>query len=259
MEIDSVYSRLSKAIDLRFETELISKLEYSLMANEGNLIQLKKDQANTNSKIALQELNSWILSDESLVLADTDLASFNTTSITTELKLSNHPLQAYWDNQLTEANAEKKVANAQFLPKISGQYGFQKIGGQSGFSSYQVGIQIPLIFMKTRAKAKAAKINEQVIAKENNAKEVQLNSNYISLLNEFKQSQSNWSYYKDKALPLAIEQRNGAILMYNEGAMDYLSFLQNMKSAIELEAKTWQVLEEYMSHKIQLEYFLNTK
>jgi len=259
MEINSVYSRLNKALDLRFETELISKLEHSLMANEGSLIQLKKDQANTNSKIALQELNSWILSDELLVLADTDLASFNTTSITTELKLSNHPLQSYWDNQLTEAKAEKKVANAQFLPKIYGQYGFQKIGGQSGFSSYQVGVQIPLIFMKTRAKAKAARINEQVIAKENKVKEVQLNSNYISLLNAFKQSESNWSYYKDKALPLAIEQRNGAVLMYKEGAMDYLSFLQNMKSAIELEAKTWQVLGEYMSHKIQLEYFLNTK
>jgi len=171
--------------------------------------------------------------------------------------LSNHPLQSYWDNQLAEAKAEKKVANAQFLPKISGQYGFQKIGDQSGFNSYQIGVQIPLIFMKTRAKAKAAKINEQVIAKVNQAKELQLNSNYINLLNEFKQTQSNWNYYKNKALPLAIEQRNGAVLMYKEGAMDYLSFLQNMKSAIELEVKTWQALEEYMSHKIQLEYFLN--
>jgi len=257
MEIDSVYSRLNKALDLRFETQLISKLEHSLMANEGDLIQLKKDQSNTNYQIALQELNSWLLSDESLVLADTDLASFSTSSVTTELQLSAHPLRSYWDNKLAEAKAKKKVANAQFLPKISGQYGFQKIGGQSGFSSYQIGVQIPLVFMKTRAQAKAAKINEQVIAKENNVKEVQLNRNYSTLLNAFKQSQSNWDYYREKALPLAIEQRNGAVLMYKEGAMDYLSFLQNMKSAIELEVKTWQVLEEYMSHKIQLEYFLN--
>jgi len=259
VSIDSVYSGLSKALDLRYKTELISKLEHSLTTNEGSLIQLKTTQAYTNYQIALQELNKWLLASELLDVNDLDLGDFDTNSITTETELSSHPLQLYWDNQLAEATAQKKVANSQFLPKLSGQYGFQKIGEQSGFSSYQLGIQIPLVFMKTKAKAKAAKINEQLIAQENKAKAIELSSSYCNLLNTFTQSKVNWNYYKSQALPLAVEQRNGAVLLYKEGAIDYLSFLQNMKSAIELEVKTWQVLEEYMSHKIQLEYFLNTK
>ncbi len=259
VSIDSVYSGLDKALDLRYKTELISKLEHSLTTNEGNLIQLKTTQAYTNYQIALQELNKWLLADELLDVNDLDLDSIDDTSISAKTELGNHPLQSYWDNQLAEASAQKKVSNSQFLPKLSGQYGFQKIGDQSGFSSYQVGIQIPLVFMKTKAKAKAAKINEQLIAQENKAKAIQLSSNYNNLLNTFIQSKANWNYYKNQALPLAVEQRNGTVLLYKEGAIDYLSFLQNMKSAIELEVKTWQVLEKYMSHKIQLEYFLNTK
>jgi len=259
LEIDSVYSSLNKALDLRYDTEMISKLEHSITTNEGNIIQLKTTQAYTNYQIALQELNMWLVTDKLIDVDDIDLDTFGATVTTTEVELNNHPLQMYWDNQLTEATAQKKVANSQFLPKLSGQYGFQKIGDQSGFNSYQVGIQIPLVFMKTKAKAKAAKINEQLIAQENKANAIQLSNNYNNLLNQLLQTQANWNYYKNKALPLAVEQRNGAVLMYKEGAIDYLSFLQNMKSAIELEVKTWRVLEEYMSNKIELEYFLNTK
>ena len=259
VSIDSMYSGLNKALDLRYKTELISKLEHNLTANEGNLIQLKTTQAYTNYQIALQELNKWLLTDEIFDVSDLELENLDTTAITIKAELGNHPLQLYWDNQLAKAEAQKKVANSRFLPKLSGQYGFQKIGNQTGFSSYQIGVQIPLVFMKTKAKAKAAKINEQLIAQENKAKAIELSSSYNNLLNKFIQSKANWNYYKSQALPLAVEQRNGAVLLYKEGAIDYLSFLQNMKSAIELEVKTWQVLEEYMSHKIQLEYFLNTK
>ena len=257
MEIDSVYAGLRQALDLRYETELISKLEHSLTVNEGNLIQLKTTQAYTNYQIALQDLNKWLLADELLDVNDLDLENLVTVSIATSAELGDHPLQLYWDNQLVEATAQKKVASSQFLPKFSGQYGFQKIGEQSGFNSYQVGIQIPLVFIKTKAKAKAAKINEQVIAQENKAKSIQLSNTYNNLLNKFTQSQLSWRYYKEQAFPLAVEQRNGTVLLYKEGAIDYLTFLQNMKSAIELEVKTWQVLETYLSHKIQLEYYLN--
>ena len=257
VSIDSVYSGLNNALDLRYKTELISKLEHSLTTNEGGLIRLKTTQAYTNYQIALQELNKWLVADVLLDVSNLDLNGIDATAITTKTELENHPLLLYWDNQLAKATAQKKVANSQFLPKLSGQYGFQKIGDQSGFSSYQLGIQIPLIFMKTKAKAKAAKINEQLIAQENKANAIQLSNNYNNLINTFFQSKENWNYYKNQALPLAVEQRNGAVLLYKEGAIDYLSFLQNMKSAIELEVKTWQVLEEYLLHKIQLEYFLN--
>ncbi len=259
VKIDTMFSRLDKAIDLRYETEAISKLEYNATANQGKLINLKKEQAYTNYQMALQMLNQWLYTDAVYDVLEVSIDTFDETLSVSEKELKNHPLQTYWQSELAIANAEQKVASAQFLPKLSAQYGFQKIGNQSGFNSYQVGLQIPLIFNKSKAKAKASKINATIVAQENMAKELQLKSKFELILSQYKQLQKSWTYYKNEALPLAIEQRNGASLSYKEGAMDYIAFLQNMKNAIELEINTWQVLQQYLQSKIQLEYLLNTK
>ncbi len=258
-EIDSVFSGLNKALDLRYETEAISKLEYRATANQGRLIELKKNEAYVNYEMALQNLNVWLMEDAIVDVSTTDVISFDSALLTSDFEIKNHPLQLSWQNELAVALAQNKVANSAFLPKLSAQYGVQKIGDQSGFNSYQLGIQVPLFFNKAKGKAKASKINSEIIEQSNKAKEAQLVNRFNMMVTQYEQLQNSWSYYKDEALPLAVEQRNGVILSFKEGAMDYIAFLQNMKNAIELEVSTWEVLQQYLESKILLEYFLTNK
>ncbi|OUS02580.1 multidrug transporter AcrB [Flavobacteriales bacterium 33_180_T64] len=258
-KIDSVFSGLNKAIDLRYKTEAISKLEYNATANQGKLISLQKEQAFTNYQMALQSLNQWILSKEKYDVASIHLDDFDGTLFISNEDLKTHPLFSYWNVQEDVAKAKHKVANSQFLPKLSAQYGLQKIGNQSGFNSYQLGIQIPLIYNKTKGEAKASRIKINIIEQENKAKKIEFENAFNTMIIQYEQLQKNWEYYKNDALPLAIEQRNGAILSYKEGAMDYIAFLQTMKAAIQLEIDSWQMLNSYLNSKIQLEYFLTTK
>ena len=255
LKIDSVFSGLNKALDLRYETEAISKLEYSVTTNQGRLIGLKKAEALVNYQMALQDLNQWMMDDVQVHVTTVDINSFDGELSTSEMEQKNHPLQRSWQNELAVANAEYKVANSAFLPKLSAQYGFQKIGSQSGFSSYQFGIQLPLFFNKAKGKAKASKINTEIIEQTNKVKEAQLENQLNTMKTRYRQLQDSWNYYKNEALPLAVEQRNGVILSFKEGAMDYIAFLQNMKNAIELEVSTWEVLQQYLESKIQLEYY----
>lgn len=255
-KINAVFSGLNKAINLRYETEAISKLEYNATASQGKLINLQKEQAFTNYQIALQELNQWLISEEQYDVPMIDLITFNETLFISKEHFESHPMLVYWQTQEDIAKASQKIENAQFLPKLSAQYGFQKIGTQSGFNSYQMGIQIPLIFSKTKGKAKAAKIHVDILEQENKAKYLAFKSSFKSIIAQYKQFQSTWNYYKNEALPLATEQRNGAILSYKEGGMDYIAFLQTMKQAIQLEIDTWQILKKYLDSKIQLGYFL---
>lgn len=258
-EIEEVFSGLSKAIDLRYETEAISKLEYNATANQGKLITLKKEEAFVNYQTAIQELNLWLMSEELYDVEPVALDEFDTVLLTSENNLKDHPLYSYWQTQLEIANAEKKVANSKFLPTLSAQYGFQKIGGQSGFNSYQVGLQIPLIFNSVNGKSKASKIEVSIIEQETIANKMQLENRFVSLVTQYEQLQKSWKYYKNEALPLAIEQRDGVSLSYKEGAIGYIAFIQNMRDAVQLEINTWYVLQEYLDSKIQLEYFLNQK
>ncbi len=256
-EIDTVFSGLSKAIKLRFETEAISELEYMALANQGQIIHLNKVEAFALYQIALQDLNQWLLKEEIYDVTSTSIDVFESKLDTSDGNLKDHPLYVSWQDQLLVAQAQQKVVSSQFLPKLSAQYGFQKVGGQTGYNSYQLGVQFPLIFNKTKGLSKASKINISIIEQENIAKQAALKNSYAAVYTRFKQLQSSWNYYKNEALPFAIKQRNGISLSYKEGAVDYIAFLQNMKNAIQLEINTWKILQQYLESKIQLEYFLN--
>ena len=256
-EIDEVFSGLNKAIDLRFETEAISKLEYNATSNQGKLITLKKEEAFANYQMAIQALNQWLMSQEVFDVETISLDEFDTGLLVLKDSLKNHPLYLYWQTQEDVARAEQKVANSKFLPTLSAQYGFQKIGNQSGYYSYRLGVQIPLIFNKTNGEAKASKISASILEQKNIANKIQLDSKFDALVTQYEQLKKSWLYYKNEALPLAKEQRNGVSLSYKEGAIGYVGFIQNMKDAVQLEINTWYVLQEYLEIKIQLEYFLN--
>ena len=57
-------------------------------------------------------------------------------------------------------------------------------------------------------------------------------------------------------MELAKEQRNGASIAYREGAIDYISFLQLVKDAIEIEKQAWLTYQEYLNGQFNLEYYL---
>ena len=126
-EIDALFSGLYQAIDLRYQTQAISKLEYNATKNQGRLITLQKQKAETAYQVALQKLNLWISTEG--VIYDVSVPSietFNEALLPTNPNLSGHPLLDYWQTELQKVKAEENVAKAQLLPKFSAQYGFQK-------------------------------------------------------------------------------------------------------------------------------------
>jgi cobalt-zinc-cadmium resistance protein CzcA len=57
---------------------------------------------------------------------------------------------------------------------------------------------------------------------------------------------------------MAREQQTGAVFAYEEGAIDYVTFLQNMREAIRIEVDSWNAFGNYLDSRYQLEYFLKT-
>ena len=67
---------------------------------------------------------------------------------------------------------------------------------------------------------------------------------------------NSWNYYRDEALPLAKEQQGGSVLAFKEGAIDYVTFLQNIRDAIRIEVNAWSAFNDYLDSRYQLEYYL---
>lgn len=256
-QLDSIFAEFERAARIRYEQEATSNLEYLAAANQARQITLQKEQFHRDYRAALQRLNLWMVSDTLFTVAMTDTEMLE-APVNIPDSLNGHPLLNLRKQQVQAADAAYRVAKSKFLPTFSAQYGSQQIAGQNGFNSYQVGINIPLFFLPEKGRAQSARIEKNIAEQDFYQAQLELQSNYNGLLEEYGKWLYSWQYYQDEALPLAVQQRKGAVIAYREGAIDYVTFIQNVRSAIEVEINSWNALGSYLSSKARLTYFLQS-
>ncbi len=253
-ELDSIYSQFEKAIELNYEVEAISRLEYSSATNQALQISNKLQQAVSDYAIALQKLNLWLVSDIFYTvpksLNESEVAVLGIPST-----VENHPELKLSQRQIDEAEASYDAARADLLPKFNLQGGLQRVNGNSGFYTYQAGISIPLFSGTERSQAKAAKIDSEIARTNADYTQRQLQSEYQQAVQSYQKWETSWQFYRDKALPLAEEQRKGALLAYKEGAVDYAAFTQIIRDAITTEMDALDALDNYLKSVFELQYF----
>ncbi|MCW9037245.1 TolC family protein, partial [Altibacter sp.] len=159
--------------------------------------------------------------------------------------------------RIDEAEANYNAARAELLPKLNLQGGLQQVNGDNGFYTYQAGISVPLFSGTQRSQAKAAKIDSEIAKTNADYTQRQLQSEFQQAVQAYQKWKTSWQFYRDKALPLAEEQRKGALLAYKEGAVDYAAFTQIIRDAINTEMDALDALDNYLDALFELQYFQN--
>ncbi len=258
VELDSIFSDFERAARIRYETEASSKLEYLAATNQARQVSLQKMQVYRDYLGNLQKLNLWLVSDTPFTVADAGVDEMDTPILQRKDSITSHPMLQYYERQIDVADAERNLSTKAFFPKFNVQYGRQKIAGQNGFFNFQVGVKIPLFFGPELGQAQSAKIRTQIAEQNFREKQLQVNSEYQDLQQAYLKWLESWQYYEQEALPLAKEQRDGAVFAYKEGGIDYTTFLQTVRDAIGIQSKSWDALNNYLKSKYELEFFLNS-
>ncbi|WP_139958118.1 CusA/CzcA family heavy metal efflux RND transporter [Flavicella sediminum] len=254
-ELDTVYTNFNKAVILNYELEAISKLEYLAAKNQALQIKNKMQRAKTDCILALQELNLWFVSDEFYSVPNTiELSSVLTAE---NLVLEEHPLFSLEQLRIKEAAASYKAAKASRLPKLNLQGGLQKVNGSSGFYTYQAGVTIPFLSGKNRALVKTAKIDKEIAESNRRFKKQELQSKFLKAQEKYEQGKKSWQFYEKEVLPLSKEQKEGALFAYKAGEIDYTTFTQLIKEAIQSELEAQEVFMNYLNSTFELQYFKN--
>ena len=262
-ELDSIYTRFEKAVQLNFEVEAISQLEHSSALNQALQIKNQLQLAENDYAIALRKLNLWLVVPTESAASDRYYSvpnSFDENALSIlgmEIDIENHPEFQLSRNRITEADADFRAARAELLPDFNLRGGLQRVGDVDGFYSYQAGITLPLLSGTDRSRAKAAKINREIAKSNADFTQRQLQSEYQQAIQTYKKWKSSWQFYEQKALPLAEEQRKGALLAYTEGAVDYSAFTQIIRDAIQTEIDALEALDNYLASVFELQYFNN--
>jgi cobalt-zinc-cadmium resistance protein CzcA len=103
----------------------------------------------------------------------------------------------------------------------------------------------------------AATIQREIAEQQYQQTQQTFQAGYQSLQQQYQKWYASWRFYEEEGLPLAREQREGAILGYEEGAIDYVSFIQNLKETRQVEVNMLEALDQYLRVKFQLEYYFN--
>lgn len=256
--LDSIYKEFERAVSLQYEVEEISRLAYVAGVNQVRQISVQAVKAEYDYNSTLQKFNLWMMSDtlfvpdENTTWAETELA-VNDMDQTLEM----HPLYQMAEQQVEVAEAQRKMAGANFLPKLNVQYGLQSIGVSDDFYTYQLGISIPLIFNGAMGRAQAAKVGQYVAEEQRNQARIELEVNLNASINEYEKWLSTYTFYQKEVLPLTKEQREAALLAFEEGAVDYVGFIQNIKESTLLELQAQEALQNYLQARFKLEYLMN--
>ncbi|HLV40706.1 MAG TPA: CusA/CzcA family heavy metal efflux RND transporter [Brumimicrobium sp.] len=256
--MDSIFSKIKETEKMRYDLEDISNLAYLSTANEANELRIKKDQKYHDYLKAIKKLNLWLVSDTLFTVSQVETSSFLEIIELSTDSIAEHPMLSYYAQQINIADAQLKKQRSQYLPTFRGDIGEQKIGGQTGFYKYEIGVHIPLVFNRQLGQSQAAKINRKIAEENYHQQEIEFEMEINLTYEEYKKWRSTWMYYQEEALPLAQLQRKSAITAFEEGAIDYTEFLQSVRTAIRIEVDAWEALENYLTQRYLLEYYLGS-
>ncbi len=256
--MDSVYIIISRTVELKHQLDESSELEYLAAANQARQITLQKEQAQYDYQITLNKLNQWILSD-SIFIIDSRDKTWQAPIVLQPPQIDDHREIRLAQDQLLLSERNLQVQKAGLMPKVNFMYGFQEVDGLDGFYQYQAGLSLPLIFNKQQGMIQAASVEKEIFQQNLLQKNLEIQNRYQEAIAQYQKWLASWQFYQTEALPMAERQLQGATLSYSTGAIDYVAFLHNMQSALDIELKGLEALNSYLISKFNLEYLLNNE
>ena len=264
---DSIYGRFLHAATIRYETEATSYLEKA--AAETRVMEIRNTLKLIASDIIIQEKQLRVLLNDTtgLTFMPEPLMERNIANVQDSAQLANNPLLAYAKQQIDIAGAEKAVQSSKMLPGFSvGYFNLSLIGSQTTngdiatgtdrFSGVQAGITIPLFYGSYKANIKSAKLREQMAETNASYYSTVLQGQYEQQLQEVLKYQSSLIYYKDQAVPQAELIIGNAQKSFENGAIDYVEYFQNLNQGLELKFNYLNTLNGYNQAIINLEYLI---
>lgn len=255
-QLDSTYANFKNAAQLRYDTGETGKLEFIAASSEFQQIQVLKQQAFDDIKIAKRALKQYLGTDENIETVDGVYEPLDFMATLDSTSVANNPMLQYALQNAEVSKANVGVEKSQFLPKFSLSYGRQVVDEVSGFNTFQAGISIPLWFFPQKARVKSAKADAMMAEYQYLEQKEVTESRVSQLLQSLEKTKKTLQYYKEGALLLAEEQIATAQLASKEGEIDYVNYITILNSAIRIKQNHLQYINQFNQQTIEIRYQL---
>lgn len=260
------YSEFAKISGLRFEEGESSRLEY-----------LNAERIKTKCEAQIEDTKSSILSlqlqlagtmglNYPVEIVDNDLFLIDCEDLLMDFNAETTHLSKVINAQIAVNEKNEFLARQAFLPGLSVSATSQLVikgfnpyhvdrdrFTKGDFMGFAVGISVPLFFGSKRSKLIAAK-REVELDRLKLEEGVQRQSlEFDNLKNELTVSKKRLDYYSKEALSHAEEFRKLASVSYELGEIDYLEYMQNMSSSLEIWMEYLETIDRHNQSVIKIQ------
>ena len=245
---DSLYSGFLRAAELRAKSGETNRLE--MITARSQSLEIKNQLFQVTADIGISSRKLKLLLNISLlpVPEENILRRIEFSILADSSYVVQNPSLGYIRQQVEVSQLEKQLERSQMLPDFNVGYfsqtitGTQEVNGVSRdfghdyrFSGLQAGISIPIWISPYKARAKAAKINENIARNDAESYIKTVAGNFSSLVDEFSKYSSSVDYYEKQAIPEAELIIDQAALSYKAGALDYLDYVLTLNRALAIK------------------------
>lgn len=241
---------------LRSQTSLYSKLstdgEFRLKTGETNYLEMVNAQTKAmqirKQLQAVQTEKSNAQRHFQTLLGGSDQAMVKDTSIHIDPKLAGivekisfNPALQILKNKQTTARRVKQLSRHQLLPDLSFAYNLQSFGNPNGlsdgkqYSNMMLGISIPIFSMQHFSQLKATKLQEEIAAEDYLYTKRLMETQLQNLQESYRQQLNMLEYYEKQALQQANLIIRQSQQSWEEGAINYISLVQNFALASDIQ------------------------
>jgi len=269
--LDSIYRDFLRIAEVRYNAGDTKKVDINTAEAKRGEINLLLRQNEIFKKNAYNNLKTLMQVQYDFNIETPEVFEpIKISEIIDSSKINNHPqIQALYQ-QARIAEANKKVEKSSGLPEFNIGYtnaslmgmhernGIEKYYGRGQrFSSFEVGIAIPLTYGSTKAKLRSLDFEKQASEMAAVWKKQQLQYDYQNLMNQYEQNIAQYNYFKENALPNANEIINAAKLGYSAGDISYVEYLFALQTTTDIYLNYLRSIQSVNESVISINSLIN--
>ncbi|WP_298412388.1 efflux RND transporter permease subunit, partial [Hydrotalea sp.] len=266
--LDSIYTYYKNIATLRYSKGESNLLEKTTLENTAGNISVSLEQIKTD--ILSTQLQMQLFTQENVLIEPADTLAA-TPLLLDSAGLVNHPFIQFYQQQQQQASMQTKVEKAKLQPDFVVGYNNQSIVGwqlsknrvedyynaSSRFSSFTLGMGIPLFAKAQHARIQAASINEQTTKAATVAIQNQLSASFHKYAQLYKKYFTAVQYYQTKGIAQANVLMQTASLEYRTGSINYIEWSTLLSQAIALQNNYLNALYNQQMAVSEIHYLLN--
>lgn len=267
LEQDSIYSKFLFLANAKFkagESGRLEQMNAQRVYNE-NKIELQKAQKTYNSiQLSLQR---WLNCDEWIEPREDDLSILNGDPVLNEFNGLNTPYNKVLESKREISEKNLSIAKQGFLPNFNFSLSNQMVirgfnpydvdrsrYDKGNFMGFEVGVSVPLFFWEQKSKTKAARREVEIARIEQEDALLSMQKQYRTFLNDYYKAKDALDYYRTAGIQQADDISRISQISYEKGEINYIEYIQNLKSAVEIQLQYVNAVNDYNQAVILLNY-----